>query len=388
MHDSLVSAHHSTANDMLRAQSLVWVHSSFRVSSTWFWSRFRRNPNVVAYQEVFHEGLASLTPEKAATVSYRDWNSGHPPSAPYFLEYAPFLFEGWVKCDDNMAYGSFIPKSADRSISSAEATHIASLIDKARARGRTPVLTAVRSLGRVHGLRDCFGGFHILLYRNLFRQWCSYSDQELRGNPYFVDRTDLVIEQNTHDPFLSNLSRMFPTTPECTKCSRWEQFLRFTLLHLYLYALALQDCGLDVCVDRLAVDPKYGKDTEEQIAAATGLTIDLTGCHENIELTALSMDGRQKEALETVRILAGSIPAFLPNWSSRQQCFLDALICALEDEVDRYVFYTRATVRHASAGFADLAAAREAALHYADAVRERDRLASETADLHARAAHL
>jgi hypothetical protein len=388
MRDSLVAANLCTTNDLRRSVNLVWVHSSFRVSSTWLWSRFRRNPDVVAYNEIFHELLGSLTPERAAAISYRDWDSGHPPSAPYFLEYAPFLRDGWLKCDDGMAFGSFIPKSRDRTISLAEAAHVENLIDKARAQGRTPVLTDVRSLGRVHGLRRHFGGFHVLLHRNLFRQWCSYSGQELRGNAYFFDRTDRVIDQNTHDAFLSVLSSMFPAAPEGTKCCRWEQFLRFTLFHLYVYVLALPDCGLDVCVDRLAADPTYRCAIEEQIAAATGLTVDLTGCRENIEFSTLPFDGRQREALETMRVVAGAIPAFFPGWSSHQQSFLDSQLCALEDELDRFVFYTQATVRYASAGFADLAAAHEAARRYADAVHQRDRLASEITHLRARVARL
>ena len=388
MSDSLVSTEPFRAGDLRPSHNPVWVHSSFRVSSTWFWSRFRRLPNVVAYQEIFHELLGSLTPERAATFSYRDWDSGHPPSAPYFLEYAPFLREGWLKCDDRLASGSFIPKSIDRSIECAEVAHIEKLIDKASASRRTPVLTDVRTLGRVHGLWRHFGGFHILLHRNLFRQWCSYSGQELRGNAYFINQTDQVISQNTHDAFLATLSTMFPSAPEERKCCSWEHFLRFTLFHLYVYALALPDCGLDVCIERLATHPEYRGAIEEQIEAATGLSVDLTGCQQNIELSTLPFDGRQREALETMRIVAGAIPAFLPGWSSRQQRFLDAQICALEAELDRYVFYSQAVVRYASAGFADLAAAREAAQGFPDAARERDQLASQVADLETRMASL
>jgi hypothetical protein len=381
-YSSCACEHKSDARDLTEAPLPIWVHSSFRASSTWFWSRFRRNPHALAYQEVFNEGLATLTPEKAAAISYRDWDSRHPPSAPYFLEYAPFLSKGWPKFDESIAYRCFIPKSPDRSITSAEATHVQSLLEKAWALRRTPVLTAVRSLGRVYGLRRRFGGYHILLHRNLFRQWCSYSSQEMRGNPYFVDRTDLVIEQNRHDPFLASLSCMFPPVSERTKCSCWSHFFRFALLHLYLYSLALPDCELDVCVDRFAVDPDYQGEIESRIAVATELKVDLTGCHASIEFSALPMDGRQREALETIRVLAGAIPEFLPSWSSRQQNFLDAQLCALQAELDRYVFYTQAIVRHVRASFQDLTTSRVAT---GDAVQGRDQLISEIADLRQRA---
>jgi hypothetical protein len=386
MPDLFVSEYKSDARDVTAAALPVWVHSSFRVSSTWFWSRFRQNPHALAFHEIFNESLATLTPEKAAAISYRDGDLRHPPSAPYFLEYAPFLAGDWLKFDESMAYQCFIPTSPDRSITSAEAIHIERLIEKAGVLGRTPLLTAVRSLGRVYGLRRRFGGYHILLHRNLFRQWCSYSSQELRGNPYFVDRTDLVIEENRHDRFLAALSGMFPPVAEGTKCSSWGHFLRFALLHLYLYTLALPDCELDVCIDRLAVDRSYRCETEARIVAATGLRVDLTGCHENIEFSALPMGGRQREALETVRVVAGSIPDFLPGWSNRQQDFLNAQLCALETELDRFVFYTEALVRHVTASFLDLATNRETAQRNRDPVRERDQLVSEIKDLRQRVA--
>jgi hypothetical protein len=361
----------------------IWVHSSWRVSSTWFWWRFRHIPNAFAYSEIFHESLATLTLEQLAAIKPSGWNSRHPPTAAYFLEYAPLLKMGH-NFDPAMSYETFMPTAPDRSITEAEASYVANLIEIAHNVGKIPVLTDVRTLGRIHGLKERFAGCHIMLRRNLFRQWCSYSNQELKGNPYFLERTDVILKHSRHDRFLASLSDMYPAAEvEDLRCARWSNFLRFVMLHLYLYALAVADCDIDIELERLASDPHYRAEIEIAITSATGLAIDLSDCRESIEFSALPMDGQQREIMEAIHVLAKGMPTFLPTWTAREQRLVDLQVAELEQELDRCTFYTRALVHYSSAGLSSLAASREAAVNFADVVAERDRSAKEVAELQA-----
>jgi hypothetical protein len=152
--------------------------------------------------------------------------------------------------------------------------------------------------------------------------------------------------------------------------------VRFVLLHLYLYVTALPDCDLLVSVDRLAEDGVYRADIAEQVRTASGIALDLDGCRAGTEFAVLPLETRS-EWLETVRVTAGMIAPFLPAWSAAQERLLRTLIGELEDEVERYAFYTGRLLRYAKGGFADLPAAR-ATLDAQPALRgERDRLQAE-----------
>ncbi|HTR15485.1 MAG TPA: hypothetical protein VMI52_00455, partial [Acetobacteraceae bacterium] len=370
--------------DPPRSPSLppIFIHSSFRVSSTWIWWRFRQNQDVVAYCEVFHEGHATLDAAHLCAGSYKSWNSAHPESAPYNLEYLPLLDETGrlATYDASMAFDLFMPTAPDRSITEAEARHIGALIDKAHDLGRTPVITDVRTLGRVHGLRRRFGGFHVLWYRDLFRQWCSYSSQALSGNPYFNDTVGMVLERNRHDRFLAALGEMFPLDGGEARPDDPRHFQRFVLLHLYLYMSALPDCDLAISADRLATTPAYRQEITGRVRAETGIAVDLGGCRTNIEVSVLPLTGRS-ELMEAIRVVAGTIPSFLPGWSEAQALFLQDLLDGLETEIERYAFYTGKLHAYVSHGFRDLPACR-AALESLPALREeRDRLTAEQASL-------
>jgi hypothetical protein len=367
------------------ALSPVFIHSSFRVSSTWIWWRFRQSQDVVAYCEVFHEGHAELDAAHLCAGSYKSWNSAHPESAPYNLEYLPLLDQTGrlATYDASMAFDLFMPTAPDRSITEAEARHIQALIDNAAGLGRTPVITDVRTLGRVHGLRRRFGGFHVLWYRDLFRQWCSYSGQALSGNPYFNNTVSMVLERNRHDRFLAALGEMFPLEDGATRPDDPFHFQRFVLLHLYLYVSALPDCDVAISADRLAATPAYRLDMTERLRAGTGIPVDLSGCRANIELSILPLEARG-ELMEAVRIVAGTIPSFLPGWSEAQALFLRDLLDDLEAEMDRYAFYTGKLRTYVSRGFKDLPACRAALESLPGLREERDRLAAGQADLLAR----
>src|SRR5690242_32732 len=88
-----IAAADRTANDPLYdgARPPIFIHSSWRVSHTWFWLKFRRQPSTLCFYEPFHEGLASLTRTEAQISAPQGWDSGHPRAEPYFLEFLPLI---------------------------------------------------------------------------------------------------------------------------------------------------------------------------------------------------------------------------------------------------------------------------------------------------------
>lgn len=282
---------------------MIFIHSSFRVSSTWLWSRFREAEKSWAYCEIFNESLATITAQEAGTLSPANWDSKHPETAPYYLEYLPLLNEsgGVALYDPSMAYERSIPADGpDGDISAEERDYIASLIGQATKVGKVPVLTATRSLGRAVGIKRAFPGFHIVLYRNMFQQWCSYMWYLDRGNSYFLNAVKQMIEGSPHDPFMRLLRDLWPFDPTVDSGSR--RFLAFAALHAYFYAHAVNAADLVIDVNRLAAEPEYRRGIEATIRKETGLVVDLSGARNKLEacMSALPPPELLRQTLQPV----------------------------------------------------------------------------------------
>lgn len=127
-------------NKGLGAQELLFVHSSFRTSSTWLWLAFRRIPEVLAYYEVFNPFLGRCTEGTLQMNSTASWNSRHPVCSPYFEEYRALLR----------------PSSASRAIlqiwswpsSTGRVAALQRILHKMRNRVRGRITTPMRLLGQ------------------------------------------------------------------------------------------------------------------------------------------------------------------------------------------------------------------------------------------------
>ncbi len=153
----------------------TFIHSSFRTSSTWIWSKFRANRAVVAYYECFHENLQSMSVKDVGEIRPDIWGSGHPFVEPYFIEYLPLIgkpllrkrggVKGFREC---MSFANFFPTGGyDGPLSRAEADYINLLSANAARLRRAPYFCCKRSLGRVRALKRATGGVHIVLQRKL-----------------------------------------------------------------------------------------------------------------------------------------------------------------------------------------------------------------------------
>jgi hypothetical protein len=263
----------------------LFVHSSFRVSSTWFWTKLRAQPSVIAYYDIFHERLATETAASIAAFGTGWWHSHHPETEPYFEEYLPLVQPGGGIKDysEAMAFRQFVPAGGLYGDLPADACrYVAGLISHADGRGLTPVLTCARSLGRLAGLRRAFGGRHILLVRNLHHQWLSYLEQANSGSYYFQVSVMQVLANGRHDPLLDRLYRECLTRIECNggdtilRFVSLDAFLRaFLGVHLYLYAAALPLVDAVVDVTACAAAAPVRNDTAARLAAVTGLALDI-----------------------------------------------------------------------------------------------------------------
>ena len=156
----------------------IFIHSSWRVSHTWFWLKFRENPATICFCEPFHELLATIARSTAGTLSPGSWDSGHPGSEPYFREFLPLIRKaGGVRLFvPEISYRWFTPiDGVGGRLRPEEQKYLALLLRRASRCRKIPVFGFSRSLGRLPAIKKQFSGLHILQYRNWWTQWLSFS---------------------------------------------------------------------------------------------------------------------------------------------------------------------------------------------------------------------
>ena len=262
----------------------VFIHSSWRTSSTWVWLKFRQLPETISYYEPFHGLLAKRTRAEAQSIDYRSWDSNHPPGDPYGLEFVPLIREtgGVPFSDPAMAFEWFIPLGGIRGrLRDSERKYLGFLIRYAELHGKAPVFGDTRTLGRLWAIKNDFGGYHIFLYRNLWQQWSSYLQYKRSDNFYFYDAMAWVLGSNNAsyfsyavDSFTRRARATGDSLPASLRCAPdKEVFGLFMALHLYLYLHAGLCADLTMDVTRMARDDNYRADIERDIKTRTGLPV-------------------------------------------------------------------------------------------------------------------
>jgi hypothetical protein len=289
----------------------IFLHSGFRTSSTWLWKHFRANDAFRAYYEFFHENLAWLKLESAIGIRSDQWRSRHPVAAPYFLEFIPLIrpeggVKGFVK---ERALGSnfFAGGNGAGGLVAGEDSYVGGLIDDAQRAGRIPVLACTRTLGRSAALRQAFGGLHILVRRNLFHQWNSFSGQHRVGNPYFIDYLFNIVDHAEHEPFMELLRSYFALHPDIELIrlveSRYDDaFALFVAWHVYMTLFAGRSSDLVINVTQLAADPTYRGEIEEQLRLSTRHSFDLSDVAGQIDAP-----WRPVSDIETVKLVVRTL---------------------------------------------------------------------------------
>lgn len=317
---------------------MIFVHSSFRVSSTYIWSKLRGCTDTLAYYEIFHEVMPNLTRASIGAITPASWYSKHPKGASYLLEFLPLLRdEGGVSgSDPSFSFEKYIPKDGPGGqISDREAAYIHGLIEHAEQSGKIPILTATRSLGRVAGIKAAAPGFHVLLYRNLYQQWCSCSEQAYRNNSYFINWAGLVLPHAEHDPFLRNIVDLFPVSAASERDVN--TFYQFIFAHIYLYAHAACAADLIVDVNQLADDLLYRRDIEERFRAQA-LSLDFSDATNTIAFSLLDVSDREG-LRECMKVVGDIILATVPSEVGRK--FGAKVIRDFFSEFERNEFHAR-----------------------------------------------
>ena len=187
------------------------------------------------------------------------------------------------------------------------------LISHAEDRGRIPVLTATRSLGRVRGLKAAFPGLHLMLYRNLFQQWCSFTVQAFYGNPYFIDRVAEIIRLNLHDAILRELSSIFSIKQPSVHDPN--SFYMFIFLHLHIYVQAAGAADFIIDLNRMATDPNH-RDDVERLVADQGVRIDLSGVRNSIGFSLCRL-GSTADVEERLKVIGDIVIDHAPDEAGR-----------------------------------------------------------------------
>lgn len=265
------------------------------------------------------------------------WRSKHPPSAPYFWEFLPLIRDqgGVENFDPEMSYKCFIPAGGScDNISSDEIAYVSGLIRHADGRSRIPVLTASRSLGRVRGLKAAFPGLHLLIYRNIFHQWCSVSDQSFRGNPYFIQKIMDIVQLNRHDSTLDELHEIYPTANPSAEDAA--TFYIFVFLHLHLYVQSAGAADLIVDLNRLEVDQVHREAVENSLLNRN-IVIDLSGTKNSIA-SSMCRFSSTSDVREHLKVIGDIVIDRAPDVTGR--VFGAKIVSELLEEYDRHEFYT------------------------------------------------
>lgn len=319
----------------------VFIYSGFRASSTWLWSKFRAHDGVLCYYEPFNEQLGSLTLDNIEDARPENWRSHHPSGDPYVLEYARLLGKGpgvsGFPATHNLSERFLGVAGPEGSLDDDIAAYVQGLINNAHASNQTPLLACTRMLGRAFGLKSAFGGYHILLIRNLFHQWNSYAGQARFGNWYFLHTLYETLGLAKRDPVIADLARVFPEET-CSSLEAWvapdnfdRVFCYFAGFHLYFLTLARRSADLVIDANALAgPNPDYRDEIVARIARDIGIELDLGDAHEQVDFPLYPVADRP--ACVALIDEIANIIASLCDASADEKVFIEGLVADIWSE--------------------------------------------------------
>jgi len=327
----------------------VFIHGGFRTSSTWLWSKFRQNPQFWCYYEIFNGAIQSVDTLNFEKFSSSAWNSRHPKSQPYYIEYLPLL-------DDTprltfspleKQHGEYFipPGGISAQLDRRSKAYVARLIHAAQSQyQKQPVLSCTGMLGKVAGLKRGFGGIHLLLIRNLFSQWNSYSGQQREGVSFFFDYLFGALKFARDDAFLLYLKEFskvdeFESSGEWASRNRYDDvFCVFVAFHVYLLVHASRHCDVVIDSNKLAVEHNgYRQNMESTLAQLIGHHVDLSGARESLDCPRyqISRPSEAKFVIERLSLRACDTLAAGPD----EQQMVAAMLKALWDKHDQFAFF-------------------------------------------------
>lgn len=353
---------HPEANHRLEAnhrpgsrRGAVFVYSGFRASSTWLWSKFRANADLLCYYEPFNEQLRCLTLENIGQARPDNWRSRHPAGAPYVLEYAGMLGEGagvpGFPAARDLGERYVGAGGVEGPLDDDVAAYVGRLIEHAHEYGRIPLLSCTRLLGRVCGMKAAFGGYHILLIRNLFHQWNSYAGQARFGNWYFLQTLYETLGLARHDATIAQLVRFFPQAT-LSNLEAWvapknfdRVFCYFIGFHLYFLTMARRSVDLLINVNALAAnEPEYRSEIVARIVDEIGIEVNLEDAGERVDFPLHPIADRAA-CIILINEFAAMIKASC-SADAQERSFIDGLVADVWTEQDLFQRQTAGAVEY------------------------------------------
>jgi hypothetical protein len=299
----------------------VLIHSGWRTGSTYFWSKFRRQPACTAFYEPFNELLLTLTADQVRQSAELEALMHHPPAElPYLHEYLPLPTErGFPLFQEEFCYKNYFRASGDLSDQRA---YIEMLLDRAAQKKGTAVLGLVRSLGRVPWFKRTFDALNIVLVRSPVSQWASGRFQALNNNLLFFELGQLLILSQAQGcaaaaeearrlgiPRMDDCSLATASARLADIANRYrtkEAFDAFMSVYMLSLWTALPYADLTVDMDLMSSNPAYRAKITEVIAQLTGFELDFSDCKMPRYGDVASAD-KVCEVLETMckRLVAG-----------------------------------------------------------------------------------
>ena len=270
-------------------QAPIVIQTLWRTRSTYFWSLFRKNPRIRAYNEPLHEGLADKTDQQwhlefkyGGTRTLR-----HPEvKSHYFKEYPLRAAGGVPLFTASMSYGNFLLGDEDED--PALETYLKSLVGYAAQHGQQACFKFTRGGLRAGFIQRKLGGAQIYLNRppaEIKKSFASFG-----AVSYFAAAlTYLVIRYRERafcgaaiamlralGPFDDAALRGGPdhgpaaAEPISARLNERQTAIlvgTFWLAYL-LEGLAIADCVIDT--ERLGCDEKYREAIDLQLAQSLG----------------------------------------------------------------------------------------------------------------------
>ncbi|MBD2867964.1 hypothetical protein [Paenibacillus arenilitoris] len=273
----------------------IFLHSSWRTSSTYLWNKYRSHSYITAYYEPFHEILNTISHSEVELLTHKSWESKHPELVrPYFSEYLPLIqIRGVEGFKNDFSYSNFFVNNEELI---EQKFYIERLLDSAIASQQKPVLGFCRSTGRTRWMREMFpNAVHILLMRNPIQQWLSGYQQKIKNdNDAFIiiylllmglvkENKYIICVRNYYGIPQLNSNDMSELMNFYRQQKLSDEILYEIFLHIYIFTMieSYNQVDLVIDIDKLSKSKLYNKYIGLLQRSLTGVNLDFSDASVN-----------------------------------------------------------------------------------------------------------
>lgn len=269
----------------------VYLHSSWRSSSTYVWAKYRPFPQTYCYFEPLAEHLVHADETILGGVS---WSYANHPllDAPYRAEFLNLL-DPVTGINGFPQQGPYPRYRLEPNDSAPEMVRYFDILTAhANSHDRFPVYGLVRTALRVGWCVKNLVGAHVYILRDPRKQFVSMMHQYVKGTPYFMERGMVILGNNLNDPIFAPLiERVGLPRFDGDPAARDQFYLMHArdaetptlyAIFYYLHVLAVRRmrgvCDWIIDVDTLATDPAACLATQRRMSELTGIEVSFADC--------------------------------------------------------------------------------------------------------------